>query len=139
MRMDFLLVTILKVRHTEFSSSSRIIEESDNVKCNANTPNLPSTGPDWLFDIDSLTNNLSLSDAVSAGSSDEQVKESTQEFVMFPLPTIDPTEFCTDDGKRTVLPVQVSTAFILKVLPEGLMLLDCDKDGLMLKAKEKEL
>ncbi|KAI3735872.1 hypothetical protein L6452_15395 [Arctium lappa] len=35
-----------------FNSSSRIIEESDNVKCNENRPNPIGTGPQWLFDID---------------------------------------------------------------------------------------
>ncbi|KAJ9558364.1 hypothetical protein OSB04_012978 [Centaurea solstitialis] len=39
-----------------FNNSTRIIEESDNVKCNENTPNIPGSGPTWLFDIDSLTN-----------------------------------------------------------------------------------
>ncbi|KAJ9539209.1 LOW QUALITY PROTEIN: hypothetical protein OSB04_031942 [Centaurea solstitialis] len=38
-----------------FNSSTRIIEKSDNVKCNENTPNLPGTGPNWLFDIDFVT------------------------------------------------------------------------------------
>ncbi|KAI3685494.1 hypothetical protein L6452_34742 [Arctium lappa] len=44
-----------------FNSSSRIIEESDNIKCNENTPNPIGSGPQWLFDIDSLTNSFGFS------------------------------------------------------------------------------
>ncbi|KAI3678299.1 hypothetical protein L6452_37586 [Arctium lappa] len=60
-----------------FNSSSRIIEESDNVKCNENSPNPIGSGPQWLFDIDSLTNSLGFSSddhagSGSRGSGDEQ-------------------------------------------------------------------
>ncbi|KAJ9543955.1 hypothetical protein OSB04_023662 [Centaurea solstitialis] len=47
-----------------FNTVSRTIEESDNVKFNEHTPNVHGTGPDWLFDIDSLTNSLNMSNAV---------------------------------------------------------------------------
>ncbi|KAJ9567612.1 hypothetical protein OSB04_003578 [Centaurea solstitialis] len=80
-----------------FNSSSRIIEESDNVECNENTPNVPGTGPNWLFDIDSLTNSLNMSYAVETGSSTDKSKETRTPFVMFPMPTVDPIEFCHDE------------------------------------------
>ncbi|KAJ9543903.1 hypothetical protein OSB04_023610 [Centaurea solstitialis] len=64
-----------------FNSVSRIIGESDNVKCNEHTPNAQGSGPEWLFDIDSLTDSFKVQ----------------PQFVMFPIPTIDPAEFCTDD------------------------------------------
>ncbi|KAJ9553579.1 hypothetical protein OSB04_017624 [Centaurea solstitialis] len=76
-----------------FNSSSRIIEESDNVECNENTPNVPGTGPNWLFDIDSLTNSLNMSYAVDTGSSTNKSRETETPFVMFPMPTVDPIEF----------------------------------------------
>ncbi|KAJ9557319.1 hypothetical protein OSB04_011933 [Centaurea solstitialis] len=76
------------------NSSSRIIEESDNVECNENTPNVPGTGPNWLFDIDSLTNSLNMSYAVDTGSSTDKLRETETPFVMFPMPTVDPIEFC---------------------------------------------
>ncbi|KAJ9558790.1 hypothetical protein OSB04_013404 [Centaurea solstitialis] len=59
------------------NSSSRIIEESDNVECNKNTPNVPGTGPNWLFDIDSLTNSLNMSYAVETGSSTDKSKDTS--------------------------------------------------------------
>ncbi|KAJ9555797.1 hypothetical protein OSB04_010411 [Centaurea solstitialis] len=80
-----------------FNSSTRIIEESDNVKCNENTPNIPRSGPSWLFDIDSLTNSLNMSYTVNTGSGTEQVKETSPTFVMFPMPFVD-----SNDASATV-------------------------------------
>ncbi|KAJ9542256.1 hypothetical protein OSB04_028762 [Centaurea solstitialis] len=80
-----------------FNSSSRIIEESDNVECNENTPNVPGTGPNWLFDIDSLTNSLNMSYAVETGFSTDKSKDTRTPFVMFPMPTVDPIEFCHEE------------------------------------------
>ncbi|KAJ9560760.1 hypothetical protein OSB04_005920 [Centaurea solstitialis] len=80
-----------------FNSSSRIIEESDNVECNENTPNVRGTDPNWLFDIDSLTNSLNMSSAVETGSKTDKSKETRKPFVMFPMPTVDPIEFCHEE------------------------------------------
>ncbi|KAI3702443.1 hypothetical protein L6452_28181 [Arctium lappa] len=82
-----------------FNSSSRIIEESDNVKCNENTPNPIGSGPQWLFDIDSLTNSFGFSSddyagSGSGGSGTTQVQESISQSVIFPIPTVDPVEDC---------------------------------------------
>ncbi|KAJ9539001.1 hypothetical protein OSB04_031734 [Centaurea solstitialis] len=82
-----------------FNSSTRIIEESDNVKCNENTPNLPGSGPNWLFDIDSLTNSLNMSYSVNADSVTEQAQETSPTFVMFPMPLVDSNDACTTDEK----------------------------------------
>ncbi|KAJ9545521.1 hypothetical protein OSB04_025228 [Centaurea solstitialis] len=80
-----------------FNSSTRIIEESDNVKCNVNTPNIPGSGPNWLFDIDSLTNSLNMSYTVNAGSGTEQAQETSPTFVMFPMPLVDSNDASTTD------------------------------------------
>ncbi|KAJ9543932.1 hypothetical protein OSB04_023639 [Centaurea solstitialis] len=80
-----------------FNNSTRIIEESDNVKCNENTPNIPGSGPNWLFDIDSLTNSLNMSSAVNTGSGTEQIQETSPPFVVFPMPLTDTNEICTTD------------------------------------------
>ncbi|KAI3707111.1 hypothetical protein L6452_25336 [Arctium lappa] len=82
-----------------FNTSSRIIEESDNVKCNENTPNPIGTGPQWLFDIDSLTNSFSFrSDDYAGsgcgGSETTQVQESISKSVIFPIPTVNSFEDC---------------------------------------------
>ncbi|KAI3715061.1 hypothetical protein L6452_22027 [Arctium lappa] len=77
-----------------FNSSSRIIEESDNVICNENTPNPIVSGPQWLFDIDSLTNSFGFSSddyagSGSGGSGTTQVQDSISQSVIFPIPTVD--------------------------------------------------
>ncbi|KAI3685421.1 hypothetical protein L6452_34663 [Arctium lappa] len=82
-----------------FNSSSRIIEESDNVKCNENTPNPIGSGPQWLFDIDSLTNSFGFSSddyagTGSGGSGTTQVSESISQSVIFPIPTVNHVEDC---------------------------------------------
>ncbi|KAI3745946.1 hypothetical protein L6452_08358 [Arctium lappa] len=82
-----------------FNSSSRIIEESDNVKCNENTPNPIGSGPQWLFDIDSLTNSFGFSSDDYAGSGSgglgtTQVQDSISQSLIFPIPTVDPVEDC---------------------------------------------
>ncbi|KAI3759566.1 hypothetical protein L6452_07465 [Arctium lappa] len=82
-----------------FNSSSRVIEESDNVKCNENTPNPVGSGPQWLFDIDSLTNSFGFSSdndagSGSVGSGTTQVQESISQSVIFPIPKVDPVEDC---------------------------------------------
>ncbi|KAJ9543921.1 hypothetical protein OSB04_023628 [Centaurea solstitialis] len=82
-----------------FNSSTRIIEESDNVKCNVNTPNIPGSGPNWLFDIDSLTNSLNMSYSVNADSGTEQAQDTSPTFVMFPMPLVDTNDACTTDEK----------------------------------------
>ncbi|KAJ9560705.1 LOW QUALITY PROTEIN: hypothetical protein OSB04_005865 [Centaurea solstitialis] len=63
-----------------FNSSSRIIEESDNVECNENTPNTSKANS-----------------KVRKGSSTDKSKETRTPFVMFPMPTVDPIEFCHEE------------------------------------------
>ncbi|KAI3680946.1 hypothetical protein L6452_35726 [Arctium lappa] len=92
-----------------FNTSSRIIEESDNVKCNENTPNPIGSGPQWLFDIDSLTNSFSFSSddyagSGSGGSGDTQVQDIIPQSVIFPMAIKEPVEFCE---KETIFePIQ---------------------------------
>ncbi|KAI3672916.1 hypothetical protein L6452_39018 [Arctium lappa] len=93
-----------------FNSSSRIVEESDNVKCNQNTPNPIGSGPQWLFDIDSLTKSLGFSSddhigSGSGGSGDVQVQDIIPQSVIFPIPSMEPVEICE---KETVSePMQI--------------------------------
>ncbi|KAJ9535349.1 LOW QUALITY PROTEIN: hypothetical protein OSB04_un001540 [Centaurea solstitialis] len=70
-----------------------------NVKCNEHTPNAQGTGPNWLFDIDFFTNSFKTSEHDCTGPSTQQVSEVQPQFVMFPIPTIDPAEFCTNDDQ----------------------------------------
>ncbi|KAJ9541604.1 hypothetical protein OSB04_028110 [Centaurea solstitialis] len=74
-----------------FNTVSGTIEESDNVKFNEHTPNVHGTGPDSLFDIDSLTNSLKMSNAVDTGPIIKE-KETDTPFVLFPPSTISSEE-----------------------------------------------
>ncbi|KAJ9546452.1 hypothetical protein OSB04_018995 [Centaurea solstitialis] len=58
--------------------------------------------PNWLFDIDSLTNSLNMSNAVITGSSTEKIQETSHPFVMFPMPIADPIDLCTPDEVESV-------------------------------------
>ncbi|KAI3718574.1 hypothetical protein L6452_19451 [Arctium lappa] len=73
--------------------------KNDNVKCNENTPNPIGSGPQWLFDIDSLTNSFGFSSDDYAGSGcggsgTTQVQDSISQSVIFPIPTVDSVEDC---------------------------------------------
>ncbi|GJS56949.1 putative ribonuclease H-like domain-containing protein [Tanacetum coccineum] len=46
-----------------FNSRTRIVEENLHVQFSKNTPNITGSGPNWLFDIDALTNSKSYPDA----------------------------------------------------------------------------
>ncbi|KAI3692781.1 hypothetical protein L6452_32604 [Arctium lappa] len=88
-----------------FNTSYRIIEESDNVKCNENTPNSIGSGPQWLFDIDSLTNSLGFSSdyhtgSGSGGSGDDQVQvpDIIPQSVIFPISRIEPVDVCAKES-----------------------------------------
>ncbi|GKB05915.1 putative ribonuclease H-like domain-containing protein [Tanacetum coccineum] len=42
-----------------FNSRTRIVEENLHVKFSEETPNIAGSGPEWLFDIDTLTKSMS--------------------------------------------------------------------------------
>ncbi|GJR04473.1 ribonuclease H-like domain-containing protein [Tanacetum coccineum] len=41
-----------------FNSRTRIVEENLHIRFSESTPNVVSSGPDWLFDIDALTRTM---------------------------------------------------------------------------------
>ncbi|GJR13632.1 ribonuclease H-like domain-containing protein [Tanacetum coccineum] len=91
-----------------FNSQTRKVEENLHVNFLENKPNVAGQGPNWLFDIDSLTNsmnyqpvtagnqtnknagpqeangNTGLKQSVDAGQSKEK-NVSTQQYIVFPL------------------------------------------------------
>ncbi|GJW96682.1 putative ribonuclease H-like domain-containing protein, partial [Tanacetum coccineum] len=86
-----------------FSKRTRIVEETLNIRFLENTPNVTGYGPDWLFDVDSLTI-MNYVPVVAekqtngiAGTRDNivtgQAKKKTepkQEFILIPICTTDP-------------------------------------------------
>ncbi|GKE90871.1 hypothetical protein Tco_1571966, partial [Tanacetum coccineum] len=83
---------------------TRIVKETLNIRFLENTPNVKGNGPEWLFDVDSLTISMNYVPVVAgnqtngiAGTKDNIVaghvqkeKDSEQEYILIPLCTTDP-------------------------------------------------
>nr|GEW83216.1 ribonuclease H-like domain-containing protein [Tanacetum cinerariifolium] len=52
-----------------FNNRTRIVEENLHVKFSENTPNVARCGPNWLFDIDSLTKSMNYKPVVAGNQS----------------------------------------------------------------------
>ncbi|GKA42068.1 putative ribonuclease H-like domain-containing protein [Tanacetum coccineum] len=52
-----------------FNSRTRIVEENLHVKFSEDTPNIAGSGPNWLFDIDALTNSMNYKPVVAGNQS----------------------------------------------------------------------
>ncbi|GJY68042.1 ribonuclease H-like domain-containing protein [Tanacetum coccineum] len=82
-----------------FNKRTMIVEETLNIRFLKNTPNVKGNGPDWLFDVDSLTISMNYVPVVAgnqtngiAGTKDNIVaghaqkeKEPEQEYILIPL------------------------------------------------------
>nr|GFC12755.1 retrovirus-related Pol polyprotein from transposon TNT 1-94 [Tanacetum cinerariifolium] len=60
-----------------FNSRTRIVEEILHIRFSKNTPNIALSGPNWLFDIDALTNTMNYQLVVA-------------DYILLPLWTVDP-------------------------------------------------
>ncbi|GJS44749.1 putative ribonuclease H-like domain-containing protein [Tanacetum coccineum] len=52
-----------------FNSRTRIVEENLHVQFSENTPNIAGSGPNWLFDIDTLTKSMNYKPVVAGNQS----------------------------------------------------------------------
>nr|GEV92743.1 ribonuclease H-like domain-containing protein [Tanacetum cinerariifolium] len=87
-----------------FNKRTRIVEETLTIRFLENTPNVKGNGPDWLFDIDSLTISMNYVSVVVgfqtngiAGTKDnivagqaEKKKKPEQEYILIPICITDP-------------------------------------------------
>nr|GEU67743.1 putative ribonuclease H-like domain-containing protein [Tanacetum cinerariifolium] len=71
-----------------FNKRTRIVEETLNIRFQENAPNVKGNGPDWLFDIDSLTISMNYVPVV-AGNQTNSIAGSKENFVA-----------CQDDMKK---------------------------------------
>ncbi|GJY87807.1 putative ribonuclease H-like domain-containing protein [Tanacetum coccineum] len=105
-----------------FNKRTRIVEETLNIRFLENTPNVKGNGPNWLFDVDSLTMSMNYVPVVEgyqandiAGNRDnivagqaEKEKEPAQEYILIPLCTNDPLisqdpkDSKVDAGKKAI-------------------------------------
>ncbi|GJS57046.1 putative ribonuclease H-like domain-containing protein [Tanacetum coccineum] len=87
-----------------FNTRTRIVEETLNIRFLENAPNVTGNGPDWLFDVDSLTKSMNYVPVVAGNqitgiartrdnivaSQAEKKKEPEQEYILIPFCTSDP-------------------------------------------------
>ncbi|GJW40740.1 retrovirus-related pol polyprotein from transposon TNT 1-94 [Tanacetum coccineum] len=110
-----------------FNSRTRIVKENLHVQFSENIPNIVGSGPNWLFDIDSLTKSMNYKTVVARNQSngnastkayDDACKDSTEivpskDYILLPLWTADPpfsqslksspndgSKPSSDDGKK---------------------------------------
>ncbi|GJX04410.1 putative ribonuclease H-like domain-containing protein [Tanacetum coccineum] len=103
-----------------FNTETRKVEENLHVNFLENKPNVAGQGPNWLFDIDSLTNsmnyqpvtagnqtnknaqetngNIGLKKNVDAGQTEEE-NVSTQQYIVFPLWSSISSSYKSSDDK----------------------------------------
>ncbi|GJY55661.1 putative ribonuclease H-like domain-containing protein [Tanacetum coccineum] len=54
-----------------FNSRTRIVEENLHVQFSENTPNIVGSGPNWIFDIDTLTKSMNYKPVVAGNQSND--------------------------------------------------------------------
>ncbi|GJX24841.1 putative ribonuclease H-like domain-containing protein [Tanacetum coccineum] len=87
-----------------FNKRIRIVEETLNIRFLENAPNVTGNGPDWLFDVDSLSKSMNYvpvivenqtngiagkRDNIAAGQAKKKI-EPEQEYILIPICTTDP-------------------------------------------------
>ncbi|GKA29904.1 putative ribonuclease H-like domain-containing protein [Tanacetum coccineum] len=87
-----------------FNKRTRIVEETLNIRFLENAPNVTGNGPDWLFDVDSLSKSMNYVPVISknqingiarkrdniVAGQDEKKIEPEQEYILIPICTTDP-------------------------------------------------
>ncbi|GKB27945.1 putative ribonuclease H-like domain-containing protein [Tanacetum coccineum] len=90
-----------------FNTRTRKVEENLHINFLENKPNVAGSGPDWLFDIDLLTNSMNY-EPVTAGNQTNKnagIKDDTQQYILLPLlydsPQSSEDAVADDAGKKT--------------------------------------
>ncbi|GKA06847.1 ribonuclease H-like domain-containing protein [Tanacetum coccineum] len=95
-----------------FNTRTRKVEENLHINFLENKPNVAGSGPDWLFDIDLLTNSMNY-EPVTAGNQTNKnagIKDNvdavpTQQYILLPLlydsPQSSKDAVANDAGKKT--------------------------------------
>ncbi|GJR48634.1 putative ribonuclease H-like domain-containing protein [Tanacetum coccineum] len=76
-----------------FNSSTRIVEENMHVQFSEYTSNIAGSGPNWLFDIDALTNSMNYKPGTKACADTGKARVETvldKDYILLPLWTQDP-------------------------------------------------
>ncbi|GKB63952.1 putative ribonuclease H-like domain-containing protein [Tanacetum coccineum] len=97
-----------------FNNRTRIVEENLHVQFSKNTPNIAGSGPNWLFDIDALTNSINYKPIVIGNQSNANVG----------------TKACDDAGKARVETVHGKDYILLPLWTQDLPFSSSPKDSL---------
>ncbi|GKA76510.1 putative ribonuclease H-like domain-containing protein [Tanacetum coccineum] len=82
-----------------FNKRTRIVKETLNIRFLENAPNVTGNGPDWLFDVDSLTISMNYVPVI-AGNQTNGIAGTRDNFVAGPKDTeVDESEASNKDGK----------------------------------------
>ncbi|GJT88757.1 ribonuclease H-like domain-containing protein [Tanacetum coccineum] len=95
-----------------FNTRTRKVEENLHITFLENKPNVAGSGPDWLFDIDLLTNSMNYEPVIAgnqtnknAGIKDNVDAVPTQQYILLPLlydsPQSSKDVVADDAGKKT--------------------------------------
>ncbi|GJU97086.1 putative ribonuclease H-like domain-containing protein [Tanacetum coccineum] len=96
-----------------FNSRTRIVEENLHVQFSENTPNIAGSGPNWLFDIDALTNSMNYKPVVAGNQSNGNAG----------------TKACDDAGKARMETVPGKDYILLPMWPADLLFSQNSKDS----------
>ncbi|GKA40821.1 putative ribonuclease H-like domain-containing protein [Tanacetum coccineum] len=96
-----------------FNSRTRIVEENLHVQFSENTPNIAGSGPNWLFDIDALTNSMNYKPVVAGNQSNGNAC----------------TKACDDAGKARMETVPGKDYILLPMWPTDPLFSQNSKDS----------
>ncbi|GJS85790.1 putative ribonuclease H-like domain-containing protein [Tanacetum coccineum] len=97
-----------------FTSRTRIVEENLHVQFSKNTSNIAGSGPNWLFDIDALTNSMNYKPVVVGNQSNGNAC----------------TKACDDAGKARMDIVPGKDYILLPMWPADLLFSQNSNDSL---------
>ncbi|GKB00120.1 putative ribonuclease H-like domain-containing protein [Tanacetum coccineum] len=103
----FIRYSVVSKAMRVFNKRTMIVEETLNIRFLENTPNVIGNGPDWLFDVDSLTIFMNYVPVVVGNQTNgivrtrdnivtgqaEKKTEPKQEYILIPICTTDPLIF----------------------------------------------
>ncbi|GKA35493.1 putative ribonuclease H-like domain-containing protein [Tanacetum coccineum] len=96
-----------------FNSKTRIVEENLHVQFSENTSNIAGSGPNWLFDIDALTNSMNYKLVVAGNQSNGNAG----------------TKACDDAGKARMETVPGKDYILLPMWPADLLFSQNSKES----------
>ncbi|GJU22826.1 putative ribonuclease H-like domain-containing protein [Tanacetum coccineum] len=109
----FVVYSMVSKAMRVFNKRTKIVEETLNIRFLENAPNVTGNGPDWAFDVDSLTISMNYvpvvignqtngiartRDNIVTGQAEKKTKHE-QEYILIPICTTDPLISQDNDGK----------------------------------------